>query len=119
MTPARPEFHLALSQLATTNDAPSTQDAAFLREVVDGLDVEADEIRTQLQALEEKLQVVERNRKFFKPMLSPVRRVPLEILGDIFALIVEMDPFLNDALATLCLVCKSWRRAALGMPKLW
>ena len=121
MTPARPDFHLALSQLATTNDAPSTQDAAFLREVVDGLDIQAGEIRNQLRGLEEKLRAVERDRKFFKPMLSPVRRIPLETLGEIFALIVEMDSSLNDAaaLAKISLVCESWRRAALGMPKLW
>jgi hypothetical protein len=113
-----PESYLALSRLETTNHPPSTQDDVSIREVVEGLDSRADKIRNQLQLLEQDLQDVERDRKFFRPMLSPLRRMPLEILGEIFVFLVGIDRRYKT-LATISQVCKTWRRAAHLVPRLW
>ncbi|KAJ3539284.1 hypothetical protein NMY22_g4804 [Coprinellus aureogranulatus] len=118
MASPNPESFLVLSRLATTNNAPTSQDASFIREVVEGLDGRAKEIREQLLKLELELQDVERNQKFFKPMLSSLRRVPLEILGEIFVWLTTMN-HRQQALATICKVCKRWRDAACLVPSLW
>lgn len=114
----RPESYLALSRLATTNDPPSTQDGTLVREVMEGLDHRAEEIRERLQALELDLQNVERDRKFFRPMLSPLRRMPLEVLGEIFVCLTEIDSR-HKTLAAICQVCKMWRQVAHLVARLW
>ncbi|KAE9382690.1 hypothetical protein BT96DRAFT_772510, partial [Gymnopus androsaceus JB14] len=51
-------------------------------------------------------------------VLSPVRRVPLEILSEIFQL--SCDPFdASRYIFTICTVCVAWRKAAHGTPRLW
>jgi hypothetical protein len=57
-----------------------------------------------------------------KCLLSPIRRVPVEILQSIFLAclpegFVEADPY--DAPLLLCQICKYWRDVALTLPLLW
>lgn len=53
--------------------------------------------------------------------LSPARRVPFEILGEIFAHTVDVDGTCEyaEALIDLVLVCKAWRHAAIAAGRLW
>ena len=57
-----------------------------------------------------------------KCLLSPIRRVPVEILQSIFLAclpkgFVEADP--EGAPLLLCQICKYWRDVALAFPRLW
>ena len=57
-----------------------------------------------------------------KCLLSPIRRVPVEILQSIFLAclpegFVEADP--EAAPLLLCQICKYWRDVALAFPRLW
>ena len=57
-----------------------------------------------------------------KCLLSPIRRVPVEILQSIFLAclpegFVEADPYAAPLL--LCQICKYWRDVALALPLLW
>lgn len=100
------------------NAPPSVQDAAYIRETIDSIEQQAADVRAQMLALEQKLQDLETQRQFFKPMLSPIRRMPLEVLGEIFNL--AMDDFRRQTtLSLICRVCKSWREAAHLVPRLW
>ncbi|KAJ3515106.1 hypothetical protein NMY22_g14540 [Coprinellus aureogranulatus] len=60
----------------------------------------------------------------FNGALSPLRRVPVEILGEIFVIVVKAIELSNAMtipleLVRLSLVCKLWREAALVTSRLW
>ncbi|KAK7001433.1 hypothetical protein R3P38DRAFT_1795531 [Favolaschia claudopus] len=58
-----------------------------------------------------------------KALLSPVRRVPLEILSEIFMACLPTDRFCpmsaTDAPVLLGHICSSWRALSLAIPQLW
>lgn len=60
-----------------------------------------------------------------KSILSPLRRLPSEITGEIFVHIVEQNYADTDSLSTaiapwtLAQTCARWRRVALSMSRLW
>jgi hypothetical protein len=56
--------------------------------------------------------------KIFHTMayLSPIRRLPFELLRQIFMFDFETYPC---CAWVLCAVCSLWRKTALSMPKLW
>ncbi|KAJ3546462.1 hypothetical protein NMY22_g2050 [Coprinellus aureogranulatus] len=120
MATARPDFHRTLGRLARTNAPPSAQDAEFIRETVGDIKKKAAEIRSQIQDLEATLQDLEHEHQFFEPILSPMRRMPLEVLGEIFIRAVEAPFYMHQGtLSRISRVCKSWREAAHLVPRLW
>ncbi|KAJ3510595.1 hypothetical protein NMY22_g15931 [Coprinellus aureogranulatus] len=119
MSGTRSDFHRTLGRLAKTNAPPSAQDAAFIRETVGDIDKKSAEVRSRIQALEATLQDLDYERRFFSPMLSPIRRMPLEVLGEIFIIALDTSFSPQGMLARICRVCKSWREAAHLVPKLW
>ncbi|KAK0503579.1 hypothetical protein EDD18DRAFT_1138474, partial [Armillaria luteobubalina] len=98
-------------------------------------------LSTQLALIEAELEDLDSQRgnmssrvAEYKRLLSPVRRLPPEILLKIFLDTVifpmprtqsQRDRYWWDfhpsksALWSIELVCKAWRRAALGFPELW
>lgn len=119
MTSTTPLSHRALCRLATTNTPPSAQDAAIILETVEEIDRKLTQKAALLAVLEDEIQELERERKFFKPMLSPIRRMPLEIMGEIFVQALEQNSLRRTSLSRLCRVCKGWRDAAVSTPRLW
>ncbi|TEB15826.1 hypothetical protein FA13DRAFT_1569964, partial [Coprinellus micaceus] len=61
----------------------------------------------------------------YKAVLSPCRRIPPDILGEIFLQTSrggnDQDPPApyQAIVTTLVLVCKKWRDAAIAVPRLW
>lgn len=99
-----------LSRLLNSNDAPSPIEAVSVQQEVASL-------ASQLAALEARLQK-------HRAILSPIRRLPVEILGQIFFFAVFSDAEYADekerkALEAICRVCKAWNEAALITPQLW
>lgn len=70
MEPFKPD----LTHLISSNDAPSSIDVIFVRQYIQGMVAQGVELRRQLEELENRIE--ER-----KPILSPIRRLPAEILG--------------------------------------
>ncbi|KAE9382538.1 hypothetical protein BT96DRAFT_747313, partial [Gymnopus androsaceus JB14] len=58
-------------------------------------------------------------------LLSPIRRIPLELLSGIFQLSCTPEDGWDSShdivnrISVLCRVCIAWRRAALSTPQLW
>ncbi|KAJ7677038.1 hypothetical protein DFH06DRAFT_617394 [Mycena polygramma] len=75
----------------------------------------ADLEATLAQLLQKRLQIAEHVRQH-RAILSPVRRTPPELLGDIFALTLSSHKHPPWYLGH---VCRSWRLAALTYPHLW
>ncbi|KAF6748471.1 hypothetical protein DFP72DRAFT_1015076, partial [Ephemerocybe angulata] len=103
-----------ISQLLSSNILPQPQQAAYIQTEIAKMKTQISKLRTQLGSLEERLFEHER-------MLSSSRKVPLEVLGEIFANAVPsvLDEGARNTLLDLCLVCKNWREAALHYPRLW
>ncbi|KAF8917123.1 hypothetical protein CPB85DRAFT_1287793 [Mucidula mucida] len=148
-----PAFH----HLTRTNDVPSPAEYDTIQGMI--LDLEsryitagsnADRLRvlqsefagkmiqinTQLQVLEEERARLSQCIAARRCLLAPVRRIPSEILTNIFSSTIDfLDvPTIIDApngkvlwqfnvaespLWTMELVCRRWRKEVLGSPKLW
>jgi hypothetical protein len=94
----------------------------------------ADEIKSKIQDAEQELKTVERHwHEVIRNLqqehasaeqsiastlayLSPIRRLPHELLGSIFSFIFEEYPCCAWVLSA---VCQLWRKQALGMHRLW
>ncbi|KAJ2936453.1 hypothetical protein H1R20_g638, partial [Candolleomyces eurysporus] len=108
----RTNAHLA--QLLSSNDTPSSREAEEVKLEVTLLAEKVLQLRSQLEELEEDL-------RRYKAILSPIRKVPLEVLGAIFemALPERTKQDYSSRVLKLCLVCKNWRDAAHLTRRLW
>lgn len=119
-----------LRLLATTNTPPSPHEATCLREVTTRLEGQLDNLKGDILRLDGQLQLLKYNvgrleseLDFIRPISSLIRRLPPEIIGEIFS---HLPPTRRNAVntyqnvvRTLCLVCKAWRDAVQSLPRLW
>ncbi|KAJ7137877.1 hypothetical protein C8R44DRAFT_607043, partial [Mycena epipterygia] len=117
--------------LLTSNDEPSLEEAAVVRQLLKELETAALDLDSDSQPqnarahLEQDLQT---RINLHKAILSPHRRLPAEVLHEIFTYLVpalrETSPD-NSHLASLlipwslALVCRRWRSIALSIEELW
>ncbi|KAJ2914141.1 hypothetical protein MD484_g6261, partial [Candolleomyces efflorescens] len=97
-----------------SNVAPNTHEATFFQLKVDDLTSQISDLRSQLTKLEDQLMS-------YRAVLSPIRRMPAEVLGQIFSFFLPdlLQHDARDNLVDLQLVCKSWRDAARLTHSLW
>ena len=74
------------------------------------------ESKANINALEERKKKAEKDIKLTKEFLSPMRRLPDDLLRQMFMQNFESWP---TCPWTLAAVCTSWRRIVLNMPVLW
>lgn len=59
----------------------------------------------------------------YKSTISPVRRIPPEIIAEIFLLCcteaLEIPPIYTDPRFAVTQICSGWRKVAVGLPQLW
>ncbi|RXW23670.1 hypothetical protein EST38_g2186 [Candolleomyces aberdarensis] len=108
------ESNPGLHHLLCSNVVPNTCEAAFFQLRIDDITSQISQLRSRLSELEDQLQL-------HRAVLSPVRRTPVEILGQIFAHFLPdiLQASARDNLVEIQLVCKSWRDAARLTHKLW
>ncbi|KAJ7649066.1 hypothetical protein DFH06DRAFT_996807, partial [Mycena polygramma] len=120
----------SLARLIESNAAPSGIESQLTMGYIG-------ELETQVASLDEAMASISRRRtellqsvEAHKVVLSPIRRVPPEILGEIFSFIVHATFYFNDInrvklLASrhapwlLARVCRHWSAVALATPSLW
>jgi len=112
-----------LSELSQTNDPPP-QLAIYqateirLKAIEDLLRVEAD-----IEVLKEKRKRIQKSVETCNAILSPVRRLPPDILGEIFSrcLPTGRNPMMSAAEAPMLLtrVSSLWRSVAFTSPRIW
>ncbi|KAG9091700.1 hypothetical protein FRC06_000447 [Ceratobasidium sp. 370] len=74
------------------------------------------ETRAQVSALAAEKSSLEQRVASAKGYLAPVRKLPADILADIFLLLLEDDPLVPWRLSA---VNRQWRTTALTTPRLW
>jgi hypothetical protein len=110
------QFPNTLSHLLSSNFAPQPFDVTYIQHEIGKLNESIDELQIQLRKLEQK-------RQTYRALLSPLRQMPLELLGDIFGFALSAgnaeQTHRGDNLITLSLVSRDWRDGALTAHHLW
>ncbi|TEB18111.1 hypothetical protein FA13DRAFT_1804091 [Coprinellus micaceus] len=82
-----------------------------------------DRIELELQSFDFIVRFFQRHRAACCAVLSSIRRIPLEVLGEVFmfqfAPAETMSKSGRRQLLSLCLVSKGWQQAAYGTHRLW
>lgn len=91
-------------------------------DLLEHLDFEIELCRQAVQRLEKEENGIQASLDTQRDALSPIRRLPVELLSEIFKLCLPgsyIVPKLKSAPLLLVQVCSSWRRLALSIPQLW
>ncbi|KAJ3536046.1 hypothetical protein NMY22_g6204 [Coprinellus aureogranulatus] len=98
-----------ISHLICTNYPPNDVEEAVVRREIDVLEPSIKRVRAQLEELEDRLLRC-------RSIISPIRRVPQEIIGEIFTSMLDTLPqnyeTRTGTLLQLTLVCKAWNDEA-------
>ncbi|KAJ7635742.1 hypothetical protein DFH06DRAFT_1054928 [Mycena polygramma] len=112
-----------LDSLLASNDVPLDSDIFSIQSIlstahtqIDALDSQIDELEVALDKLDRRRDRLEERARQHRAILSPLRRMPPEVVGDIFAMIVCDQ---GKPLWYLAQICRSWRRTAVAYPFLW
>ncbi|KAJ7114031.1 hypothetical protein C8R44DRAFT_676471, partial [Mycena epipterygia] len=121
-------------KLLTTNEPPADPELTFIRSVVAKTGARLAHLDGEILRLQDRLKKLEEERAPLaiyhaqnNGILSPVRRLPPEVLGEIFSWTL---PSARDALLrrrfdtknspwVLTYICGRWREVALSTPSLW
>lgn len=103
--------------LVSNNDSPSSLEAASIHGAI--ADEEKLIVDLKAQVKEAKSRI-----RHYKAALSPCRRLPPDILGEIFLRVPPRTRWddassYQEVARSLILVCKKWRDAAVAVPRLW
>ncbi|KAJ3806864.1 hypothetical protein F5876DRAFT_49229, partial [Lentinula aff. lateritia] len=104
----------------------SPHDATILQSNISKADHEIESLDSQIATLTRDKDIQLAVRASLKNILSPVRRIPNEILAQVFEVVCypeegEFYAGFGVVRRTTCLsqVCVSWRRAAHNTPSIW
>lgn len=98
-------IHGSMSDLSAKIDAAETALAQIIQDS-----------RCAINELQNQRVMLENKAYHTRAYLSPIRRLPTELLREIFMWNFDQYPCSAWVLAA---VCSSWRRLALGMPRIW
>ncbi|TRM69082.1 hypothetical protein BD626DRAFT_472855 [Schizophyllum amplum] len=76
-------------------------------------------LQRQMVALSEEKTCLEDQASLCQAITSPIRRLPTEIMVDIFTLVLDNRGLIGDDLHSLSTTCCAWRTVALTTPRLW
>lgn len=87
-----------------------------IREEHERLERMVREVKRGIATLDIKRQEIEKEIQTTKEFLSPMRRLPDDLVRQLFLACFDDSAYAGWRLAAVCL---SWRRLALDMPRLW
>ncbi|KIM41499.1 hypothetical protein M413DRAFT_149674 [Hebeloma cylindrosporum] len=122
----KPEF----AALLRNNDIPSELTILEVTESLKGPLHALQEVEAEIQRLTELMETMEIRRQRIrevindhKVILSPVRRLPPDVLHEIFfhCMPTDRNPVMKHSESPLLLtrICSSWRAIALSSPRIW
>ncbi|KAJ7844769.1 hypothetical protein B0H14DRAFT_2358444 [Mycena olivaceomarginata] len=113
-----------------TNAVPSDAERQRIQELLAGPQMEAAHLASEIKRLQAMVGELAEKRghlnDFIDPhvaLLSPARRLPQDVMAEIFvaALPLDRNAIMSSAESPLllCHVCRTWRAIALSTPRLW
>ncbi|EGO03772.1 hypothetical protein SERLA73DRAFT_83910, partial [Serpula lacrymans var. lacrymans S7.3] len=121
----------------STNFVPSLEDVQSIRDLISDRETQLASLNSEIFQVDnvmERLRAartvlvksrthVEGSLRSHKTLVSAVRRLPAEIMGEIFIQCLPCEhyirPRVEDCPLLLTRVCRSWRTIALSVPQLW
>ncbi|KAF7320902.1 hypothetical protein HMN09_00176900 [Mycena chlorophos] len=123
---------MAFLDLFQSNAPPSPQDRLFVQTKLHSLELEIVELETTLQDLQTRHTQLLSERQRHRCVLAPIRRLPAELVGEIFSYFTPRLPsdfelrirnrdsrMLSRPPWFLAHICSSWRTIALSLGPLW
>ncbi|KAF7300021.1 hypothetical protein MKEN_01324600 [Mycena kentingensis (nom. inval.)] len=122
--------NMSLEHLSTTNNAPLDSESRHIQTLIVAAEEDQIRVRNELERvrkLEESLfeeeLVVSQRLLTFRGIVSPLRRMPPEILAEVFLCVSAVPeaskPNSHRPTILLSHVCARWRAVARATPKLW
>ncbi|KAI5896779.1 uncharacterized protein SCHCODRAFT_02533179 [Schizophyllum commune H4-8] len=102
--------------------APDNHNASIIKQTADELRSLEHDAELQMQALTARVGALRRQIAIHDALLHPWRRLPPEILSEVFRHAVPDDwtaQFVGRRILNFAQVCHAWRCAAFAMPRLW
>ncbi|KAJ6471862.1 hypothetical protein C8R45DRAFT_874684 [Mycena sanguinolenta] len=120
-------------RLLSTNEPPDDSDFEFIHSVISEADVRLACLNDEISNLQDKLKQLQDERESLsnyltrnKAILSPLRRMPPELLGEIFSWTLPSmretwtrEGYVADSPWVLSHTSGSWRVVSLSIPSLW
>ncbi|KAF8983188.1 hypothetical protein BDQ17DRAFT_1290478 [Cyathus striatus] len=117
-------------QYLRTNYVPTVDEAKQVQDLLEisgqklrCIDTEIDQLKRQLDMLQEKRLGIHVFAEQHRALLSPARKLTQDIVEEIFIACLPEDrnPHMNvmEAPMILTQICSSWRRIALSTPRIW
>lgn len=101
---------------------PDNRDAVIIMEKAEELRALENEIDAEISQLRQQKHRIQAQLNVHHALVSPSRRLPFEMLSEIFVLALPED-WANKYAGKRCLniasVCSSWRAVALNTPRIW
>ncbi|KAF5356525.1 hypothetical protein D9758_008263 [Tetrapyrgos nigripes] len=111
------------SHLLSSNYAASDSDVPCVKAIINSSSNTLRRLNSEIRELEQKRDSVQTCIDVHRALLSPSRRLPVEILSEIFAHCLPRDrnPNCSQSEAPILLgrVCRTWRHVSLSTPSLW
>ncbi|KAF8955981.1 hypothetical protein BDZ97DRAFT_1853913 [Flammula alnicola] len=123
-------IYSSLSSRVGTNYVPTDEEIAQIGELLSGpalklanLKAAMERNKAEYRELFSQHEELTREIEEYRALISPVRRLPIDILQEIFChcLPTEHNALMShhDAPVLLARICSSWRSIALSTPELW
>ncbi|KAJ6462146.1 hypothetical protein C8R45DRAFT_529091 [Mycena sanguinolenta] len=116
-----PRLSPELTRLLTSNDAPTDSEIPVIRQIIRDAEARLLALDAHIVYLPTNMAETEKYLSRHRAILSPVRRVPAELICEIFDLATAQsraEPF-GEYPWHLGFICQRWRECALGFPTLW
>jgi hypothetical protein len=94
---------------------PTGDDVRHSKTIIGHLDRTIEDLEQSIRRLQEQLQEAQRKRANYASYISPLRRLPTEILSEIISICIVGG---TDIL-TMCGICSRLREVALGIARIW
>ncbi|EDR02831.1 uncharacterized protein LACBIDRAFT_332002 [Laccaria bicolor S238N-H82] len=122
--PFQESYSCAEQQAVQSLTISHKENLSLIGSQINGLDLQIAPLQSRREKLLSKQDQELKNIEVLKSILSPIRRVLVDLLWEIFLLCLPTTPtdvkkITYDAPLLLCQVCSKWRRTALAFPPLW
>ncbi|KAF9073397.1 hypothetical protein BDP27DRAFT_1215954, partial [Rhodocollybia butyracea] len=132
MKHARDTSSSPFASVIGTNHIPSSAELDQLKDLLiepqhelERLQLEISRLQSLLDALHGEKNELETYIEEHRALISPIRRIPSETLGEIFMHCLPSDAHLfvgldlKHAPLLITIVCRHWRRVVINLPALW
>ncbi|KAJ7592523.1 hypothetical protein C8J56DRAFT_478909 [Mycena floridula] len=117
------DMHIDIPALLASSSLPTEAESAYLNQLLETSNDEISRLTAAIDKLVLEREALKRNVTSYKAILAPIRRLPEDMLREIFVSCLPynkaMAPVITDAPLLLGRVCRSWRELSLSTPALW